>query len=94
MILNRDAFLQFCSEITGYSAFELEGTGLVETYYQLVHDVLGQPLTEELGKIVADVLSCPADSGKREDAIRQSLLAPSLFWPVVSALISLWYLGT
>ncbi len=33
------------------------------------------------------------DPGEREKRIRTSLLPPSKFWPVVSSLIGLWYLG-
>lgn len=94
MIFKREPFLSFCSEITGYSAFDLEGTGLVDAYRQLIEDVLGPQLTRELNTLVDDVLFYPEGSKERDDVFRQHLLAPSLFWPVVSALISLWYLGT
>ncbi len=93
MNLNRDTFLAFCSEITGYSAVELEGTGLVDTYHQLLLKVLGEALSENLGLLVSDVLSQPAGSDARRKAYQSSLMAPSLFQPVVANLIQLWYLG-
>jgi hypothetical protein len=80
MIFNRESFLIFCSEITGYSTFELEGTGLVDSYHQLIQEVLGRQLTEELSKIVANILFYPAGSEERENVIRRSLLAPAPFW--------------
>jgi hypothetical protein len=90
---NRDVFLSFCSEITGFSRFDLEGTGLVDTYHQLLQKILGARLSEDLALIVSDVLIYPASSAARRQAFQQSLMAPSLFPPVVSNLILLWYLG-
>jgi hypothetical protein len=70
MPLSRHSFLLICSEITGYSDFELESTGLV------------------------DVLATEPDTPERQAAVDEALRPPSLFWPVISALVSLWYLGT
>src|SRR5258707_14627044 len=88
----RTIFLQLCSEITGYTCFNLEGTGLVDTYQGLVEQVLG-PKLGDFYNIVGSIVSL-GDPEQREEAIRASLLPPSIYWPVVSALISLWYLGS
>jgi hypothetical protein len=84
----RSLFIDFCSEITGYSPLELEGTGLVDLYQDLLGKILGRHVSDFYGlaKSLMDA------SGDREQAAR-TLLSSSPFWPVVSSLIGLWYLG-
>ena len=94
MSIERESFLSFCCEITGYSAVDLEGTGLVDRYRQLTQDALGSRLTEELSSIISQMIAHPAGSQARDDVVGQQLLASSLFWPVAQTLIRLWYLGT
>jgi hypothetical protein len=94
MNLNRDVFLKFSSEVTGYSPFDLEGTGLVDTYCQLLQMILGPRISEELGLKMSSVLNSPASSVARREAFQRSFAAPSLFQPVAANLILLWYLGT
>jgi len=87
----REAFLIFCSDITGFSCFELATTGLVETYRVLVDAVLGSRASE-FNACIESIAALP-DAAQREAKIRAMLLPSSLYWPVVSGLISLWYLG-
>jgi len=93
MVISREAFAEFSAEVTGYTAFELEGTGLIDTHHKLLEEILGPHLTGELGRLITDILCYPPASAEREKAIRDSLQATSIFWPVVSSLISLWYMG-
>ena len=94
MSLSRSMFLDFCGEVTGYSAFDLEGTGLVDDHHQLVQAVLGPELTEALGERLRVALAYPAGSEGRRLAIAELRASGSPFGPVVTALMSLWYLGT
>jgi hypothetical protein len=91
MNTKRPIFLRFCSEITGYTCFKLEGTSLVDTYQKLLEDVLGSKL-EEFYNLIESVVSLEKPE-QREEKISATLLPPSIYWPVVSGLISLWYLG-
>ena len=94
MPLNRKSFLLICSEITGYTSFELEGTGLVDSYHQLLRQILGPQVTEEFAKSIDNVLVTEPDTVERQAAVERVLEPPSQFWPVISGLVSLWYLGT
>jgi hypothetical protein len=94
MPLSRKSFLLICSEITGYSGFELESTGLVDTYHQLLSEILGPKLIREFAQSVDEVLVTQSGTPDREAAVDRVLRPPSRFWPVISALVSLWYLGT
>jgi hypothetical protein len=84
----RALFLNFCSEITGYSPLELETTGLIDLYHKLIEEILAARLTDfyVFAKSVVDA------SGDVE-ATERILTSSSVFWPVVSSLINLWYLG-
>jgi hypothetical protein len=86
----RSKFLQFCSDITGYSTAQLEGTGLVDTYLALIDSVQG-PKAPGFHELVAKVGAVPADD--REAFIRDVLAGTDLYPTVIRALISLWYLG-
>ncbi len=85
----RSLFLNLSSEITGYSPLELETTGLVDLYHELIEEILAARLADFYGfaKSVVD------SSGALEETGRV-MASSSVFWPVVSSLISLWYLGS
>ncbi len=82
--------MQFCSDITGFSPFQLEGTGLVDTYLALIDGVLG-PRAAGFHQFVGQVVAAPAE--KREGILRATLGSWDLNGPVIRGLISLWYLG-
>lgn len=94
MPLSRRPFLLICCEITGFSAFELESTGLVDTYFQLVLQILGPQLSDEFATSIDCVLSTRPDTAERQTAFDEALRPPSIFWKFVCGLASLWYLGT
>jgi hypothetical protein len=86
---SRSLFLNISSEITGYSPRELETTGLVDLYHELIEEILAARLTDFYGfaKSVVDSSGALEETG-------QVMASSSVFWPVVSSLISLWYLGS
>jgi hypothetical protein len=89
---NRQIFLRFCAEMTGYTAISLEGTGLVDLFQQLLETVIGENIARDLYGLAESILSI-GDPAKREELIRTSILPSAIIWPVVSNLIGLWYLG-
>jgi hypothetical protein len=93
MSARRAVFLKLSSVVAGYSEYELEGTGLIETYQRLIEDVLGPKLILECFARFESAVSID-DIDKQEQAIRESLLAHPIFGPVVLGLVSLWYLGS
>jgi hypothetical protein len=88
----RDLFVQFCSEITGFPDASLEGTGLVETYRKLIEQVLGDELVTQFYDLVELIVRLEGVEARQKQIVA-SVLPSTIFWPVTSNLISLWYLG-
>lgn len=88
------AFLDLSQDLTGFSPFQLRGTGLVETYMGHLRDRAGEG-------VLADLLSRHADaraaSGYDPTAlnreIRVTILSDSRLGPVARNLLKLWYVG-
>jgi hypothetical protein len=88
----RQLFVELCSELTGYSCVELEGTGLVEAYQQLLEDVVGTTVATEIHDHAEVILA--SEVADRPGKLHQLLLQPSRYASVMSSLLYLWYLGT
>lgn len=88
----RRIFINLSSELTGYSVVELEGTGLVDSYHELLGKILGPKLSFEFYHLAEAMMNLP-DTSSREQGIRD-LFFPSNLWPLLSSLIALWYLGS
>ncbi len=89
----RTIFVEFCAFLTGYSVTALEGTGLPDTYQQLLEQVLGHSLMQQFHELSHKVVAL-SEPASREEEMRRSVLPSPIFWPVVSNLISLWYMGS
>ena len=92
--LTRDAFLGLSAELTGYTPEELEGTGLIDTYHELLCDILGPNVTSNFAEVIAHVLITKADTPERAQAVQANLQPPSVYWPVNYGLTWLWYMGS
>lgn len=88
----RNLFLQLSSDLTGFSAAELEGTGLVDTYQSLIESVLGPALSAKFHAL-AEVVTT-GDEATRTQQITTQLVPDAVFWPVAESLVRLWYLGS
>jgi hypothetical protein len=92
MNANRPVFLRFSEEITAYSSPELQGTGMVDTYQAVLEGAVGSTLLPSFYALASSVTSA-VNGVQREDLMRTKVLPSPIFWPMVSNLISLWYLG-
>jgi hypothetical protein len=89
----RNVFDPFCSFITGFSVLELQGTGLLDTYRTLIEQVLGEQLSPDLYGHMRSVITAETQAA-RDQQFTSLITSSEVLWPVVSRLISLWYLGT
>lgn len=84
-----DQFVHVSEILTGFSAFDLQGTGLVSTYFLFVNDL--QP--QELSKLMEIMTDLPQDETKRDGVIRSKVFSEQVLGTLARRLIKLWYLG-
>jgi len=82
-----DAFISFSVYLTGFSRFELMGTGMASVYYEWVKQHSG---TEFL-TLLTEFEKVQLLSDAQKKALIQS--GPQALTPLVRSIIKLWYLG-
>jgi len=85
-------FLKLSSELTGYSTVDLEGTGLVKLFADLVENEIRPKVTEFLYDSARYVFNHKTEE-ERELAMQIYIIASPTLWPVCKAIITLWYRG-
>ncbi|MFB9887945.1 hypothetical protein [Balneatrix alpica] len=80
-------FLQLSVYLTGFSRFELLGTGQAQAYFAWLEEKAGAPFQQ--------LLQGYASAGQSAAALQQLLYQPgqAQLQPLVQSLIKLWYLG-
>lgn len=85
-----EQFLSLSERLTGYDSATLQGTGLVEEYYNLVQDIVG-------GRIFGRLLGKWEEvKHKPPEIFEKEILPPrsdSMYGPIARNIIKLWYLG-
>ena len=84
-----DRFVRVSAELTGYSVFDLYGTGQAGAYCAWVEE----RAPEELGDILGRLSELPPGEEARTHAIRVWVMSDAGLGPVARAIIKLWYLG-
>lgn len=91
----RRAFLAFSATVTGFTAFELEGTGQAEAYLETCDAVVGDrtvdALLEAYDRLKSDLDNEPLAGERR---LRREVLSDEKLGPVARNIIKLWYVGT
>jgi hypothetical protein len=88
-----ERFLAFSSEVTAYSVFELQGTGLAEAYLATVEEVVGPPVLDAvLDRYDAAVLAADG-GGNLPDLLRRELFSDPRLGPVARNLVKMWFVG-
>lgn len=86
-----ETFIRFSSEITGFTDFQLQGTGMADLYYSTVTSVVGASVMEEL---LAAFDGIKEEGDGLERALRTAILGDEKLGPVARNIIKLWYIGT
>lgn len=84
-------FLECSAELTGFSVFDLRGTGETEAYFDTCTSMVGDEVLAELlqawGKL--------DEKGEaRSGAIRRAILGDPKLGPIARSIIKLWFSGT
>jgi hypothetical protein len=87
-------FLELSSRLTGFSVFELEGTGQAEPYLSTVTEVAGAEILDELLGAYGRVQTA-ADGGDSDPDVllRREILADEKLGPVARNIIKMWFVG-
>jgi len=89
------AFIAFSSALTGFTQFELYGTGVADSYYQALLDIIGPAPTQHLLDTYEQVVQQARAEGATPDLLlRQRILSDPTYGPVARNLIRLWYTGS
>lgn len=88
-----EAFYALSVALTGFSEYDLRGTGLGETYLRALDDVVGTSVRQELLHAFARVRRDYA-GGDRDRGMRIEILRHPKLGPVARNLILLWYFGS
>ena len=85
-----DLFLDLSAGFTGFSEAELQGTGLVGTYYNVVNTIIDSNI---IGEIFLEYQSLHGNQINNTQPEYQSLLEDPKTGPVIKNIVTLWYLG-
>jgi hypothetical protein len=85
-----EQFLAFSSEVSGFSVFDLKGTGQARSFLDAVTEVVGPELLDELLDAYAHI---GAEGAGRESQLRKVVFSDEKLGPVARNVIKLWYVG-
>ena len=83
-------FLELSAYFTGFTRAELQGTGLVSNYYDVVNTIIE---TEIIGAMLLEFQSSIDDSASNNQTQAGPMIEDPKFGPVIKNIITLWYLG-
>jgi hypothetical protein len=86
-----DLFLALSVELTGFTRFALQGTGLSDDYLHAAVKVVGQSIVDELLARYAGIVNNSPQSHIEE--VRRQILGDEKLGPVARNLIKMWYCG-
>ncbi|MEI6098387.1 MAG: hypothetical protein WCS20_08820, partial [Alphaproteobacteria bacterium] len=87
-----DAITALSVALTGFTAFHLRGTGLLDTYTKLLAERMGPAAFAALIAAHAEVADI-ADPAGQKRAMRHKILSDACIGPAARSLLKLWYVG-
>ena len=88
-------FLTLSSTLTGFSEFQVQGTGQAQLYHETVAGVVGEQTMSELLRRFTDVHNqARGDVAVLDSRLRAEILSDEKLGPIARNIIKLWYLGT
>ena len=92
-----DYFLDLSVALTGFSKFNLQGTGQVTAYYSTVEKIIGKELFEELLHIfhsLEEQAQADNDESIVTKGLRSDILGSEKLGAIARNIIKLWYVAT
>ena len=89
-----DGFYELSVVLTGFTRFELNGTGVGETYFATAMDIVGHDIMEELILRFLEIFSAfEIDDPRFDNVFREAILDDPKLGPVAKNLTKMWYLS-
>jgi hypothetical protein len=90
-----DDFVAFSAVATGFTAFDLAGTGHADLFLASVDDIVGEAIVDELLAAFRRVSGVPgSDEPAVHRGLRREVFSDACLGPVARSLVKLWYVGT
>lgn len=87
----KEQFVAFSAEVTGFTPFELYGTGLTDDYLAAVSKVVGE---HSLGELLDAYAKIMGDQDElRTSRMRREVFGHEKLGPLARNIIKLWYIG-
>ena len=87
-------FVAFSADVTGFTEFELRGTGQASEYLSTVVAVVGEQFVDELHdaheRLAGEARGNPA---ALEDLLRRDIFSDEKLGPIARSIVKLWYIG-
>jgi hypothetical protein len=88
-------FLGLSVALTGFSSFNLQGTGQASPYCSTILDIVGEPIFFELLSTFRDLeTKAKGDDAALAECLRQDIFSSDKLGPIARNIIKLWYVGT
>ena len=88
----KEQFYTLSAVITGFSEFDLRGTGVGETYLAMLKTAAGEANTAELLGLWRRIEEC--DQGTWDHLLRTKLFSSQKYGPMIRNLVKMWYTGS
>ncbi|MEE4378199.1 MAG: hypothetical protein V2J55_11920 [Candidatus Competibacteraceae bacterium] len=90
-----DDFLGLSAALTGFSSFNLQGTGQASLYYSTLIDIVGEGTFFELLDTFHGLENkTKGDEAVLAECLRQDIFSSDRLGPIARNIIKLWYVGT
>jgi hypothetical protein len=86
-------FLEMSSTLTGFTVFELQGTGQADPYLSTVSDVAGAEIVDELLDAYDRVQAAGTGESDLGTGLRREILADEKLGPIARNIIKMWFVG-
>lgn len=86
-----EVFLRFSSEVTGFKALDLVGTGEAREYLATVDDAAGVERVDRLLSVYEGYDASGED--ERSQLLRRTIFGDEMIGPIARNIIKLWYVG-
>lgn len=88
----KEQFVEFSAEVTGFTPFELFGTGMMDTYLAEVIKIIGE---DRLGTLLDaySAIKPVTQQNLRTSRMRREIFGDEELGPIARNIIKLWYIG-